>query len=63
MDQTKEAILNEASITMIAATAVEKVVESAKFRDKSMISKIKAYAPYFAALCGLAAGLIAALGR
>jgi predicted nucleic acid-binding Zn-ribbon protein len=54
-----EKVASDESIAKIAAVAVKEVIGNARTRDKTMIAKLRAFAPYFAAFCALVAGIIA----
>jgi len=49
------------AIERIAAAAARSIVKGARERDRTAVEQVKAWAPYFAALCGLGAGLIGLL--
>ena len=56
-----ENVASDESIAKIAQVAVKGIIENARNKDRTLVNKAKAFAPYFAAGCALVAGLVAAL--
>ena len=54
-------VASDESIAKIASVAVKGVIDNAKNRDRTVISKAKAFAPYFAGICGVATAVIVAV--
>ncbi len=52
---------SDEAIERIAQAAVKSVIDNAKHRDRTAVSKVKAFAPYFAAACALVAAVVAAV--
>jgi hypothetical protein len=58
-----EKVASDDTIARIAQVAVKEVIGNAKGRDRTAISKVKAFAPYFAAGCALVAALVATVAK
>ena len=56
-----EKVASDETIARIAQVAVKEVIGNARGRDRTTISKVKAFAPYFAAACALVAAFVAAV--
>lgn len=54
-----EKVSSDETIARIAQVAVKEVIGGARNRDRTTISKVKAFAPYFAAFCALMAAFLA----
>ena len=54
-------VSSDESISRIARAAVVGVIDNAKKRDMTVVSKVKAFAPYFAAICMIAATVLTVL--
>jgi len=56
-------VTSEDGIARIAQVAVKGVINNARDRDRTTISKVKAWAPWFAAGCALVASIVAAMAK
>jgi hypothetical protein len=54
-------VTSEDGIARIAQAAVKGVITNAQNRDRTVVSKVRAWAPWFAAGCALAASVVAAV--
>jgi predicted NBD/HSP70 family sugar kinase len=56
-----EKVASDEGIARIAREAARAVVSNARDKDRTLISKVKAFAPYFAAVCMLIATVMTVL--
>ena len=56
-------VASDESIARIAREAAKAVVSNARDKDRTLVSKVKAFAPYFAAVCMLVATMVTVLLR
>jgi hypothetical protein len=54
-------VSSDENIAHIAQIAAKGVVDNARTKDRTVVSKVKAFAPYFAAACALIAGIVAVI--
>lgn len=54
-------VASDENIQKIASAAVKGVINNARDRDRTVVSKVKAFAPYFAAGCMLVANVVIAI--
>jgi len=56
-------VSSDENIARIAQIAAKGVVDNARTKDRTVVSKVKAFAPYFAAACAMIAAVLAAVIR